>query len=568
MKSERSGETWIRPLRLSGGLVLFVFILTHFSNHALGLVSLNAMEIGRDWFHIIWHNRVAESILLLALVSHWLLGLWKIYCRGTLRMPVTEAVQIIFGLAIPPLLAGHVIATRVSGLLYGSDTPFTSVVLFIWVLDPAAGLRQLALFCAAWVHGCIGMSYWLRIRSWYPRFSPLLLSAAVLVPVVALLGVTQAGREVSALAAVPGFVEQLNAQRGAPSPEQRAFLAQIRYWTQITIFSLLALTLVARLVRLQLDRRRQMVRIRYLDGHQVRTPIGWTILESSRFAGIAHASTCGGRARCSTCRIRVDGDPTLLPPPEPIEQRLLDRINAPLNVRLACQLRPRHDVTVAQLVPVQGAQSITHTGDLSAEEREVAVLFADLREFTRFAEHKLPYDVVFILNRYFEAVGGAVQSAGGIANQYTGDGVMALFGTRVTADVACQQAIVAAADIIQRTAALSAALGAELESPLRVGIGIHVGPAVIGEMGYADTRYLAAVGDTTNTASRLEALTKDYGCDLIISEEALVLAGVTVEDSPPLELTLRNRESLLRVATVRDVERLARRVRAAAAPAV
>ncbi|MGC1443030.1 MAG: adenylate/guanylate cyclase domain-containing protein, partial [Burkholderiaceae bacterium] len=146
--------------------------------------------------------------------------------------------------------------------------------------------------------------------------------------------------------------------------------------------------------------------------------------------------------------------------------------------------------------------------------------------------------------------------------------VMALFGTRVTADVACQQAIVAAADIIQRTAALSAALGAELESPLRVGIGIHVGPAVIGEMGYADTRYLAAVGDTTNTASRLEALTKDYGCDLIISEEALVLAGVTVEDSPPLELTLRNRESLLRVATVRDVERLARRVRAAAAPAV
>jgi adenylate cyclase len=173
--------------------------------------------------------------------------------------------------------------------------------------------------------------------------------------------------------------------------------------------------------------------------------------------------------------------------------------------------------------------------------------------------------VVFILNRYFEAVGGAVAQAGGIANQYTGDGVMALFGVDTDPETACRQAVLAAGAMIERVEALSRVLSGELETPLRIGIGIHAGPVVVGEMGYAGTRYLTAVGDTVNTASRLEASTKDHGCELVISEEAVTLAGIAAADCPHHELMLRNRNAPLRVVVVNDARRFSDRVSRAAA---
>jgi adenylate cyclase len=565
MKSERPGEAWIRPLRLWCGLILFSYIFTHFSNHALGLISLGAMEAARIWFLALWRNPVAESALLGALLAHWLLGLWLIYRRRTLRMPVWEAAQIIFGLAVPPLLAYHVIGTRVANAMFGTEDLYTRVILTYWVLDPWAGIRQLGLFTVAWTHGCIGLHFWLRLRRWYAKLFPLLLTAVVLVPVLAFLGVTQAGREVSVLALDPGFVKRLNVEVRAPSAPQRATLAQVRDGISITVWALLGLTFAARVVRERISRRRSIIRIGYLDGREVRVPVGWTVLEASRSAGVPHASVCGGRGRCSTCRIRIAGDPSLQPTPTPLERRVLERISAPPNVRLACQLRPSHDLMVTPLLQAAVGAGTAHapSGARGGEEREIAVLFADLRGFTRVAERKLPYDVVFILNRYFEAVGGAVAQAGGIANQYTGDGVMALFGIEAGPDTACRQAILAAGAMIERVEALSRVLGGELETPLRMGIGIHSGPVVVGEMGYAGTRYLTAVGDTVNTASRLEGLTKDYGCELVVSEEAVARAGLTAADYPHHELALRNRDAPLRVVIVDNARRFADRVRAA-----
>jgi adenylate cyclase len=290
-------------------------------------------------------------------------------------------------------------------------------------------------------------------------------------------------------------------------------------------------------------------------------PVGSTVLEASRSAGIPHASVCGGRGRCSTCRIRVSGDPAL-PPPSPQELRVLQRVGAPPNVRLACQLRPSRDLAVTPLIqlavsagtaPASGA---AHHG----QEREIAVLFADLRGFTRLAEHKLPYDVVFFLNRYFEAVGGAIAEAGGIANQYTGDGVMALFGVETGPETACRQALRAAAGMVTRVQEFSRSFGAELEAPLRLGVGIHIGTAVVGEMGYGDTRYLTAVGDTVHVASRLEALTKEYECELVVSEQVLSRAGLVGADYPRHELTVRNREAPLQIAVIAAARDVAERL--------
>ena len=256
------------------------------------------------------------------------------------------------------------------------------------------------------------------------------------------------------------------------------------------------------------------------------------------------------------------GDLGALPAPSAAEARVLERVSAPPNVRLACQLRPAGDIAVVPLMPASlSAQAAAlQVGARHGQEREIAVLFADLRGFTRLAEHRLPYDVVFFLNRYFEAVGTAVTDAGGIVNQFTGDGVMALFGVEKGAAVGCRQALGAAAAMVERVRELSQSLGDELDSPLRIGIGIHSGSTVVGGMGYGQAFYLTAVGDTVHVAARLEALTKDYQCELVISEVVATRAGVPTTALPRHELTLRNRQAPLMVLVVEDAQRLAARL--------
>ena len=247
-----------------------------------------------------------------------------------------------------------------------------------------------------------------------------------------------------------------------------------------------------------------------------------------------------------------------LPARSPQEERVLQRIGAPPPVRLACQLRPTRDLAVTPLVEAAAGAglALASVASRNGEEREIAVLFADLRGFTRLAERKLPYDVVFFLNRYFEAVGRAIAEAGGIANQYTGDGVMALFGVASSPERACRQALQASGAMIARVEDLGRSFSAELGEPLRLGVGIHTGPAVVGEMGYGETRYLTAVGDTVHVASRLEALTKEYHCDLVVSEQVMARAGVDGRAYPSHELTVRNREAPLRIVVVDDARRL------------
>jgi adenylate cyclase len=194
--------------------------------------------------------------------------------------------------------------------------------------------------------------------------------------------------------------------------------------------------------------------------------------------------------------------------------------------------------------------------EFAGAEQEVAVLFADLREFTRIAERKFPYDVVFLLNGYIEAVGRAITQAGGIANQFTGDGVMALFGIGTSPDEACRRALIAAGEIVRAVGELSRSLVEELPGPLKIGIGIHTGMAVVGRMGFGETDYLTAVGDTVHVASRLQDLTKEYDCQLVISELVATRAGIDASAHPRHELALRNRNEPVSIHLIDDVFRL------------
>ena len=561
MPAARSGAAVVRQTRLWLGLVLFTYLTTHFLNHALGLVSIDAMLAGRDWFILLWRSYPGTIALYTALVVHLSLGYWSLYRRRTLRMPGWEALQLSLGLTIPLLLVWHVVGTRLAHEVAGTRDTYTVVVLSLWTLDPMSGLRQAAALVIAWLHGCVGLHFWLRLRPWYPRYARVIYSAFLLVPVLALLGFAEAGREITRRAEDPAFVPRVLAEARRPSPAQRVVLGRVSrgvFWGHL---GMIALVLAARGAR-ERTRRRQGVRVTYPGGREVLVPAGFTILEASRIAAIPHASVCGGRGRCSTCRVRVLRGAEHLPAATTEELRVLGRVGAPAHVRLACQVRPPRDLTVVPLVPAgAGPADAVGAGDhREGHELTIAVLFADLRGFTRLAERKLPYDVVFILNRYFEAVGGAIGDAGGIVNQFTGDGVMALFGVDGGPEEGCRQAIRAAAAMVTRVQELSRTLADDLTTPLRLGIGIHVGPAVVGRMGYATTTYLTAVGDTVHVAARLEALTKDYGCDLVLSEEVAVRAGLDVSDHTRHELTVRNREAPLAVLVAPSAGRLAERL--------
>jgi adenylate cyclase len=302
---------------------------------------------------------------------------------------------------------------------------------------------------------------------------------------------------------------------------------------------------------------RRSVRITYPTGRVVTAPRGFTILDASRFAGIPHASVCGGRGRCSTCRVRIMDGRHDLPAPSEGERRVLARVSAAPDVRLACQTRPVRDVTVEPLL----APSVTPTEAFATDvrqgrEQELAVLFADLRGFTRLAEHKLPYDVVFVLNRYFEAMGTAITRAGGVTNQFTGDGVMALFGIESGPATGSRQALAAARAMVEGVEALSAQLATDLGSPLRIGIGIHTGPAVVGRMGWGESFYLTAVGDTVHVAARLEQATKDYDAQLVVSVDVARHAALDLSRFPAHDLTVRNRAGQIAVRVIDRVAKL------------
>jgi adenylate cyclase len=242
----------------------------------------------------------------------------------------------------------------------------------------------------------------------------------------------------------------------------------------------------------------------------------------------------------------------MLPSPSGDEARVLRRVGAPPNVRLACQTRPTADVDVYPLLPLS-----THTPtDLECHEysggseREIAVLFADMRAFTSFSERRLPYDVVFLLNQYSDAMGRAIERAGGYPNQFVGDGIMALFGLESGVAEGCRQALAGAVSMARALEVLNTNLAHDLREPLRIGIGIHTGHVIVGEMGYGRAHYLTAIGDPVNTASRLETLTKEYNCQLVVSETAATLAGVDLSAFPAYEIQVRGRTSPLEVRVI------------------
>jgi len=541
-------------LRLWSGYVLLTYVTTHLLNHALGLISLRVVEAGRFWFVFVWQSLPGQVLLYGALALHFSLALWAIVRRRSLRLSAWEWTQLVLGMSIVPLAALHVVATRVAHDYYGVDSGYP------WVLASLAAsswwgiARQFAMPFVVWIHACIGIHFAWRLRPWYRDWLPVLYAIALLVPAAGLGGAAIALRDMLEYAQQPGFLRDVFARAHAPNAADAAELYQIANVLAGGALLLLAAAFAARPVRDFWERRAGAVHLVYSDRKRVDLPTGLSVLEMSRIAGIPHASVCGGRGRCSTCRVRVGGpDRAKLPPPSPEEQKVLTRVGAPENVRLACQLRPppgRYRITPL-LPPTSGpVEAYRRQPQAHGGERYIAILFADIRGFTSISEGRLPYDVVFLLNRYFRATGQAVQAAGGRLDKFIGDGVMAIFGLDREPEIACRQALDGARRMSLALEELNEALSGDLDQPLRIGIGLHAGPAIVGEMGYDRVHSLTAIGDTVNTASRLEALTKELKVELVVSQELLDRAGIDLPEAPTHEVDIRGRQGRLAVRAV------------------
>jgi len=498
------------------------YATTHLLNHALGLVSLEAMTAAKRTVFFVWHGGPGEGVLMAALALHVALAVRMVAVKLGRGLAAWQWAQLGLGVVIPLMLAQHVAGTALLEARTDADMTYEGVLLAVW---PDGALTYVAMIVAVWLHGCLGLHYWWWLEPRYLRLRPWLLALAVAVPALAVGGFVNAGREV--LDRAPTEATAWAAANGwPPTARLEALVAQGELALLALVYGALAAALVWWAAQVWRTRRRRIA-ITYPAGRTARGLRGQTLLEMSRAAGIPHAAVCGGRARCSTCRVRVTAGADTLPPPNPEEARLLERLGHPPNVRLACQVRPTAPLAVVPLVAPPSALADAHAdADPNlGREREIAVLFADLRGFTGLSESRLPYDVVYLLNQYFRAMGEAIERHGGHVDKFLGDGIMALFGLETTAEAAAAAALDAAVAMGARLEQLNAAMAAELDAPLRMGIGLHLGPAIVGEMGHGAARQLTAVGDTVNVASRLEAVAKAHDAELVASTALLERAS-------------------------------------------
>jgi adenylate cyclase len=541
-----------RDLRLASGLVLFTYVAAHLVNHTLGLVSVVVAERGLAVTLALWHSLPGTVILYGAAGIHLALAFDAIYARRTLRMAPLDLLRIVLGLGIPTLLIGHAVGTRLAWELYQQSPQYERVVWSLWATDGQG--RQLALLVPGWLHGCLGVHLAFAQRPLYQRLHRWLFAAALMLPVVAGLGFLSMGRELAADPALRAHLDATIALR----PERSAVLIGVRETLLAVYFSAIAAVFAAREIRALVERRsRTLVSIEYPQ-RTLSVPRGWSVLEASRSHHLAHLSLCGGRARCSTCRVQVTQGEDRCPPPGPAEQATLARIQAGAGVRLACQLRPQGDITV---VPLLGARHRAPARALiaTAVEQDVVLVCVDWRNRGAIARQVLPQDAVFLSRLFSETAALVVHAAGGTECDPSAGSTVAAFGIGVDLPVACRSALAAAHSIDHALSDLASRWKGDFGVVPDFALCVHVGPAAIGEIGVEVSRRFTAAGPAVDTALRLRAAAARKGTHVLVSVDVLeragaapaALAGLDVEkvdgiaSLPVVELTSLDRVKAL-----------------------
>ena len=525
--NSRMLRNYLRPV---SALVLLAFVVCHLVAHSLLLVSLDRAGAALFILMYPWRTAIGSVILASALLVHFLNALWSIYVRRSLRLSRWELWQLGLGLGIPLLLILHVTSTRIAESLLGVTSHYSSVLIVQWLLSPWLGVLQAAAVLTVWTHACIGIHFWLRTKAWYARWRPVLAGLGLLLPTLALAGYVAAGNQLLRASESPNFVK-LSLEEAHLTDQKMAEIGRIARIGSVTYLTLVLLPFVGRSVRGWLYRRRRPPLLNHSSGRTVPILPGATVLETLRQNGIPHASACGGRARCTTCRILVTRGLDRLPAPSRLESAALAQIGATPGMRLACQICPTADLSIMPLVAANaGAAQGAIRGGIEGSERLITVVFVKLRDSEILGKTKLPYDLLYILNQFFHEMTKALDATNGHYAQFAGDGLMALYGLNVKDPATgAADAFRGAREMLARIAQLNSRLRGDLPQPLRIGIGIHFSEAIVGAMGPPASQIISAIGETVTTCARLERLTKKHDCPVIVSRPTAEMAGLDVK---------------------------------------
>jgi adenylate cyclase len=535
-------RAWRSYLRLTSALIMLSFVICHLTAHSVLLISLDRAEDVLEFLMYPWRTRIGTAILLAAFLVHYTNALWSIYIRRSLRLSRWEWGQLALGLCIPVLLMSHVVATRIAESVLDVNSYYSTILIVQWLMFPWLGAVQFLAVLTVWIHACIGIHFWLRTKTWYPNWRPLFFGFALLLPTLALAGFVTAGNQILREGKNPDYA------KSSLEDSNLTDQAIAAIWRMVVIGWSIHLVLVAvpfagRGIRGWLYRRRRPPLLSHPSGRTVPILAGATVLEALRENGIPHASVCGGRARCTTCRVLVTKGLEQLPAATGLEAKALARIGATPGMRLACQICPSADISVMPLLTADAnAADGTVRGGLEGSERLITVVFVDMRGSTTLGEARMPYDVLFILNQFFYEMTKALVATNGHYSQFTGDGLMALYGLNA-ADPATGaiDALRGAREMLTRLDQLNRQLRTDLAEPLRIGIGIHYSEAIVGAMGPPHSQIITAIGDTVNTCARLESLTKEYECQVIVSRRAAEAAGLDVRGRELREAPVKGR---------------------------
>jgi len=271
------------------------------------------------------------------------------------------------------------------------------------------------------------------------------------------------------------------------------------------------------------------------------------LLDLATSADVPIAHLCGGRARCSTCRVRIVEGQAALSHRTPEEAAMATKLGFPDDVRLACQTEVVDSVRLWRLVldkiDVEMASQLGgghYVGPVGREIEEVAVMFTDVAGFTAMSEALPPYDVVHILNRFFARASEAVENHGGRVDNYMGDGVLCVFGIDQEADSALSsvRAGIAVLDVARdMNEYMNMIYGHEFK--VRVGIGL--GEVIFGLMGGETSARETVIGDVVNVASRIEAANKETGTDMLVTDRIRARTLQSVHFGREFDLDLRGK---------------------------
>jgi adenylate cyclase len=535
-----------RDLRLISGVVMLLYLASHLVNHALGLISLDAAEVMLGGVVGFWRNPIATVALYGAAGVHVALAIVSVYERRTFRLPATELLRIALGFWLPVMLIGHAITTRLEYELIGAPSTYTRVVSDLWARD--GEWQHMGLLAPGWIHGCLGLNFAFGRRPLWRRYRFVLFAVALLLPVLSALGFVEMGRELARqrhLDSEGAAVSTSEASNGTNiSRDAGAIIAPWRAGLVWGYLGAIGLAFTARGVRDLLERRHgKIVAIAYPD-RIVRVPRGWSVLEASRAFHIAHVSSCGGRARCSTCRVRVVAGVDSCPSPKADERATLERIRADPDLRLACQLRPRDDISIIPLTRPDQPVNRQKVAPLEAD-RDVVILLCQFSNRSVLECDHLAHDVLFVFTRYAESACSAVNDAGGTVSYVGHDNICAVFGLHDGIARASRQALTAAYEIGQALDNLNGGLDQKWGCKAKILVSIHAGFAALSYIGQGVETVIAA-GPAMEIAEELgnQALRADKA--FAISNAVFEAANLKVPDTNALAFSFTKDAVMIR----------------------